>query len=232
MKSYKIINILLLRFIVFYLCLTGVASASLRSKVADGNKKYYKQKYEEALQEYRDAQIDSPESGELHFNVGNTQYKLEKYEEALKEYEQVTYSKNPLLESKAYYNQGNVLYRMGKLPESILMYKKCLDMNPDDEDAKYNIEFVQKKLKEMIDKNKDQAKQGQQGEQKKDKQKQQKGEEQKDKDKQAQEQKRKGEMSKEDAQRILNAVEDSEKKNLKQKQQSVPAQGFNVEEDW
>jgi TolA-binding protein len=37
------------------------------------------------------------------------------------------------------------------LEEALEFYKKVLEINPDDEDAKYNIEFVQKKIKEMMD---------------------------------------------------------------------------------
>jgi len=42
-------------------------NAGLRGKINSGNRNYRKGNYEEALQKYRDALIDDPESKELHF---------------------------------------------------------------------------------------------------------------------------------------------------------------------
>lgn len=153
--------------------------ASARKKVQQGNNSYKKKMYEKALEKYRDAQIDSPESKPVYFNLANSMYKMGKYEEAMEEYEKSTYSKDTELQAKAYYNMGNSLYRQGKLPEAILYYKKALEINPDDEDAKYNIEYIQKKIKEMMDKQKGQ----QQGQQDQQQQQKQGEEEQEDKKK-------------------------------------------------
>ncbi len=106
---------ILLLFIIFNLpFITETSWASLRSKVNKGNNYYNQKKFEKALQLYRDAQIDSPESPEVHFNIGNGLYKTNKYEESMKGYEKATYSKEPIPQSKAYYNMGNCLYRQGK----------------------------------------------------------------------------------------------------------------------
>lgn len=189
---------------------SSILSASVRSKINKANKLYDKEKYKEALNQYRDAQIDEPESPELHFNLGNVLYKKENYEEAKKEFEKATYSKDIKLQSKAYYNIGNSMYRSGKLPESILFYKKCLELQSDDEDAKYNIEFVQKKLKDMLDKSKKQKKEQ--------KQKQQKI--------------KKKKMSKEDVERLMEALKTDEEKAQKRKKVTLPEYGQEVHEDW
>ena len=123
--------------------------ASFRGKISKGNKLYNKNKFDQALKMYEDAQIKNRSSEELNFNIGNAFYKKCKFENAHKEYEKAAFSKNPQLKAKAYYNMGNALYRQGKLNESISSYKQALDITPEDEDAKYNIEFVQKKLKEL-----------------------------------------------------------------------------------
>jgi len=138
--------------------------ASLSSKNKQANKLYKEGKVDEALSRWRDAQIENPESGRLHYNIGNGLYEQKKYEDAFKEYEKSLDSKDSELQRSSYYNMGNTHYRMGKLIEAIDDYKKCLDINPDDEDAKYNIEFVRKKIKENLKKEDSKQKESQQKE--------------------------------------------------------------------
>lgn len=236
---------------LFVMSFSSSSHASIAGKVRQGNKLYNKKNYDEALAKYRDAQIDSPEMPELHFNSGDALYKKDSYEESVKEFEKSTYSKDINLQAKAYYNIGNSLYKSGKLEDSILYYKKALEINPGDEDAKYNIEFVQKKIKEMMDKNKQQGKQDQkqnkdqQNKQDKQNQDQQQNKNDKKQNNKEQEQKqqaekgqnkkdqaepKKGAMSKEEAQALLNAIKE-ENKNLQKKRVSVPRMG-SQEKDW
>ncbi|MCH8157233.1 MAG: tetratricopeptide repeat protein, partial [Nitrospinae bacterium] len=66
-------------------------------------------------------------------------------------------------------NMGNAFYRTGKLEESAAAYKKALELDPSDMDAKFNLEFV----REQIEKKKQE-----QQKQKQDKKDQQAGDEQ------------------------------------------------------
>ena len=140
------------------LAFSAVNAAGIKGRVDSGNKMYKKENYEGALSKYQDAQIDEPENPILHFNTGDALYKSEKYEDAIKSYEKASYSKDIELQAKSYYNIGNSLYKSGKMPESIQYYQKCLELNPKDQDAKYNIEFVRKKIKEQMDKNSKESK--------------------------------------------------------------------------
>jgi len=228
--------------------------AGLKGKIDSGNGMFRKGNFEGALSKYQDAQIDDPENPVLHFNCGDALYKSEKYEEAAKEFEKASYSKDIEMQAKSYYNIGNSLFKAEKLPEAIQYYQKCLELNPKDNDAKYNLEFTRKKIKENIDKNKQQGQDNKQDKQKqqqdkqnkdgkngKDKKEQKAQQAQKAKEEKGKEgQKDKGQeekkpkMSKEDAERILKAVNEDEKKALdKKKQQQM--KGYNwggVKEDW
>ena len=42
---------------------------------------------------------------------------------------------------------GNTLYQMNKLEESVLAYKKALELKSTDMKAKYNLEFVREQIK-------------------------------------------------------------------------------------
>ena len=54
---------------------------------------------------------------------------------------------NNLIKQKSTYNMGNTLYRMNKLDESVLAYKKALELDSTDMNAKYNLEFVREQIK-------------------------------------------------------------------------------------
>jgi Ca-activated chloride channel family protein len=147
------------RFIlIIVICLANTGWAwfdSAASKNNYGNKLYKEGNIDDALSKWRDAQIESPEKKELYYNIGNGLHEQKKYEDAFNEYEKSLDTKDAELQRKAYYNMGNTYYRMGKLQEAIESYKKCLDMDSNDEDAKYNIEVVRKKIKENLKKESD-----------------------------------------------------------------------------
>jgi len=49
------------------------------------------------------------------------------------------------LESKIYYNIGNSKYRQGNLRESLDYYKKALELNPKDDDARYILNLLRRR---------------------------------------------------------------------------------------
>lgn len=183
--------------LLFYISILGWAwGDSLASKNNEGNKLYKKGRIDEALSKWRDAQIENPDNDKLHYNIGNGLYEQKKYGDAFKEYEKSLNSKNSELQKKSYYNMGNTHYRMGKLQDAIEDYKKCLDIDPNDEDAKYNIEFVRKKIEENL-KKEEQKQQGSQQKEDKDEEQQKESELSQPQEKQKEEEKSGGISEKE-----------------------------------
>jgi len=140
-------------FIVLYISVIFIGPGILlgqagRKKVMEGNRLFGEEKYDEANNKYQDALLEDPGSTVIQFNVGDVLYKKKNFEKAMEAYQKALASDDPLFQSKSYYNIGNTLYQSGKLPESILAYEQALKLNPDDQDAKYNLEFVRNKLKE------------------------------------------------------------------------------------
>ena len=181
-------------------------------KSKEAAKLYNKGKLDEALSKWRDAQIENPDKKELHYNIGGALHEQKRYDDSFKEYEKAINTKDDELKSKTYYNIGNTLYRMGELPEAIEGYEKCLQITPDDEDAKYNIEFIKKKMEE-----------------------QKQEQETRDKGQEQEEQQRSGnekEMSEEDAIRLLDAIKDDEQ-DLQKELRVQPIEGrYKVDKDW
>lgn len=79
---------------------------------------------------------------------GNELYQNEKYEEAVNAYGKVIQQG---YESAAlYYNLANSYYRLGDIGNSILYYEKSLKLNPENEDAKYNLKIAKAHTKDDI----------------------------------------------------------------------------------
>jgi len=231
LESMQMMRISAIILCIIFSAVSPGLSQSGRKDVKAGNKLYQSQQYQEALNRYRNAAIDNPDSPEIHYNTGDALYKLGNYEEAFKEFDKVLTSKDAQLHSQVYYNIGNDLYRMNKLPEAILAYTRALQINPDDRDAKFNLEFVRNKLKQQP-KQPSQEQQQQQGQQqqKEQEQKQQKGIEQKEQEKQQQQKQQ--QMSKEEAERILNALQSDEKDILREQRRMPPETPTRVKKDW
>jgi Ca-activated chloride channel family protein len=167
MKKLSITIILLFGFLL------SVGSPSLlkaadRSKIKDGVNAFDEEQWDESLNKFQDALVDDPTNPLLHFNVGDVHYKKKNYEEAINSFEKSLNTNDVSLQEQAYYNLGNSYYKNNKYQEAIDYYKKALELDPNDLDAKYNLELVRAKIKEMADKkpmdNQQQGGQQQQGE--------------------------------------------------------------------
>ncbi len=149
-RIYLIIGVIALVLGVF-LPVSAWAEVN-RSKLNKGLEAYRQEQWDEALNYFQDALLDDPENPLLHFNVGAVLYKKEKYEEALQSFQKALATEDVQLQEKAYYNIGNTYYRMQKYKEAVEAYIKALELDPTDGDAKYNLELVRAKLKEMAEK--------------------------------------------------------------------------------
>lgn len=162
----------------FYLPCFAENSAGLVSRA---NRLYGQKKYDEAVKLYNEAQIKSPDSCEINYNIGIAQYKKEDYASAIGSFEKATASRDKILEARANFNIGNSKYKLGKLKEntelketvsllrqSLDYYKRAIELNSKDDDARVNHELVEKELKMLLDKLKqEQDKKKEQSEQEK-----------------------------------------------------------------
>ncbi|MCX5868094.1 MAG: tetratricopeptide repeat protein [Proteobacteria bacterium] len=135
--------------------------ASARSRAREAEKFYKNQKYQEAISAFSDAQMDDPGNNILQYNLSNAKYRINNYEEAYKSYQGAAGSPDLKLREKAFYNLGNAAYRQGKLDEAIEWYQKALELDPNDQDAKFNIEFVRDEIRRRVEEAKKNAQQQQ-----------------------------------------------------------------------
>lgn len=197
---------------------------NLPGKAQEGERLYRAGKYEEALQKFLAAQEDNPQDTKLQYNLGNTYYQLKRYEDAQKQFEGA--SKNKELEQRSLYNRGNAQFREEKLEDAITSYEKSLELEPKDDDARYNLELAKRKLEE---KNQEQKKQDQKDQQQQDpnQQKDQKKQEQNQQQGQNQQKDQDQRKGKSDPEKQNKSQDGQEKsgQNKEQKSPEQPAQG-------
>ena len=116
-----------------------------------GENDYQNKKYNKALKSFLEAQVKEPKDLELKYNTGNSYYKMKEYDKAFKLFESTAKKGDKALSAKSYYNLGNTAYKMGRLKDSVKYYKKTLEINPNDKDAKHNLDFVRKEIKRRIE---------------------------------------------------------------------------------
>ena len=102
--------------------------------------------YSGALAEYRDLQLNLPDSPQLGVNTANALHKLAEYQRALPEYGKAIDGKDLALRAIAQYDRGNTLFRMGRYEDARDAYREALRIDPTDRDAKFNLEIVQRVL--------------------------------------------------------------------------------------
>lgn len=224
---------------------TSTASAdSFKKEISKGNESYREGDFDRAANHYRSAEIDRPGSPVAAYNLGTALVTGKDYEQALPKLgEAASKLTGPDL-AKAYYNIGNGLFGAGKFEEAVGAYKKTLKINPNDRDAKYNLELALKMLEEQKknQKNRKNQKQDQKNEKKdkgsssdsdstqqKQNQSQPENQEKQKSPDQTEQQKMarpKQQMTKEEAERILAALKNEEMKVKRQKKaEAIPMVG-------
>lgn len=223
--------------ILFLTLLIQAFGQNERGMLRQGNKLFEDKKFNDAEIEYRKAiEKAAQTSVKGSYNLGNALYRQEKYEEAVNSMSTANAlikSDDPTLKAKALHNLGNALLKADKLPESIDAYKQSLRLNPADNDTRYNLAYAMRKQQQQ------QQQQQQSGDNKEDKDK--KDDKNQDQNQQSQpsqdqpdkEQQQKPQISKQDAERMLQALKNDEQKTLdKVNRQKVKASNVNVEKDW
>ncbi len=127
-----------------------------RRLVREGNRHYERKAYPEGEVAYRRALEKAPESYEAAYNLGKSLYKQERWDEAAGLFAPLAADSSRIATApSAWYDLGNALVKQRKLQEALEAYKQSLRLNPGDQQAKFNLAYVQKLLENEQDKNDD-----------------------------------------------------------------------------
>lgn len=129
------------------LFLSAAAQAGLRH-ISEGNEAYSTGQFQLAELHYRKALEEDAANVTAQYNLANALHQQKKYKEAitlLKDVQENAANKN--IRSAAYYNAGVAYSRQKDLEGSIEAYKNALRLNPDDEQARENLQKALLELK-------------------------------------------------------------------------------------
>jgi Ca-activated chloride channel homolog len=230
------------KLFIMSVCMSSLAAAqTVRSHISDGNAMYKDQKFADAEAEYRKSLEKDNQVMQGYFDLGDALYKQQHYDEAVQNYQNaLTKTAAPKVQAELHHNIGNAHLEQKNYQEGINDYKRSLKLNPDDGETKYNLAYAEKMLKQQQQQKQQQNKQNkndknqqkdqQKKQQDKDKQDQQKQNPQHDQQKQQQQPQEK-QMSRADAERILDALKNDEK-NVQKKLHKKQVVRGTVEKDW
>ena len=137
---------------------------------APGVDAYRSGKFEDAYSQFQEALKTHPQSraeDKLQFDSGAAAYKLKDYSKALESFSQALLSRDTALQSKGHYNLGNTLYQRGETQKSddkklsdwtnaLDHYEQTLKLEPQNQEAKDNYDYVKRKIEELKNKKQEQ----------------------------------------------------------------------------
>ena len=202
--------------LLMLVAMSGMAQTD-RQYVRQGNKQYRAGDFANAEVSYRKAIEKNPRNPQAAYNLGNALMAQKKDSAAIEQYQNAAkLETNPMRKYRAFHNMGVICQGHKMYGEAIEAYKNALRLNPEDNETRYNLVLC-KHQKNKQDQNQQQNHQQQQQDKKDDKKDQDKQDQNKDKQKE-----QKPQMSKDNAEQLLNAAMQQEKQTqdrLKKAQQ-------------
>jgi tetratricopeptide (TPR) repeat protein len=203
----------------------------VNQKNKQGAELYREGKLDEALTSFTQAQVDSPDAPEIHYNIGNVHYRKEEMEKSVEEY-RASLRGEKEVQQPAHYNVGNVHYKKQDFPSAVQSYKQALKINPNDIEARQNLELA---LQQSEGGGGESGEGEDDEEQEKNEASDDQQREDQDKDQQQQPQADQSDpssMNKEEAERLLAALAEMEKSEQRRQQQKKYIRVKGKGKDW
>lgn len=213
-----------------------LAQKAERDYIRKGNRFFNDSVFENAEINYRKALEVNPKSTISMYNLGNALSQQKKTKEALEQY--VSAAKIEKDKSKLasiYHNMGVIFQSEKDYAKAVDAYKMSLRNNSKDDETRYNLALAQKLLKDQQqnqDQSQDQNKDEQQKQQDKKDQEQKQNNQQNNQQQPPKSEKKDNEMSKENAEQLLNSVMQDEKDIQDKLKKQKVIQGGRLEKDW
>ncbi|MGO8995247.1 MAG: VWA domain-containing protein [Polyangiaceae bacterium] len=141
------------------------------ASVEDGARAYAGGHFDDAAKQFEAESARKPKDARLAFNAGDAAYRAGHYDAADAAFKRAVAAADPKLQQQVLYNEGDVLYRIGesKKPEerdqtilqwkaAIKAYDGAIALDGKDADARFNRDFVKRKLDALEQKKKDESK--------------------------------------------------------------------------
>lgn len=222
---------------ILLLCSMALTAQNDRNYIRQGNRLFRQQKFDKAEVDYRKAIDKNNKNPQAFYNLGCALMQQQKDSLALIQFETAgKMETSKMRKAKVYHNIGVICQGHQMFSEAVEAYKESLRNNPKDNETRYNLALCQRQLKnQKNDKNKQNQdnKKDQKKNEGNDKKNQGQNDENKKKDNKDKKQQPKEQMSKDNAEQLLQAAL-QEEKNTQQKmkkQQSMP-QKRRLQKNW
>lgn len=171
--------------------------------ISKGNDQYRQTQFAQAEASYRKALQVSPDNATAQYNLANALQQQKKYDEAIAVLEKLyPATGDEKLKSATAYNEGVAYTKQKNLEASIESYKKALRLNPEDKDARENLQKALSELKKQ------------------------------QQDQQQQQKKSQSSMSQKEAEQKLNLLQQKEKQLQEKLQNQNRQKGGKQAQDW
>jgi tetratricopeptide (TPR) repeat protein len=240
----------MIRILILLALLSGLTGDDKRAG-RKGNALYREDRYEEAATAYREglAGLESGSRGAIPAgllnNLGAALYRQGDFEGARNAFEgSAGLADSQSGSGRGAYNAGNAAFRVQALEESLALYRRAMLRDPSDEQARFNYEFVRRQLDQQQEQqqqdqeqqdqeqqDQDQEQDQQQQDQQQQDQEQQDQEQQEQQEQEQQQEQQPDDLSRQEAERMLEALENDEQQLLRQVQK-MKARPRRVEKDW
>jgi tetratricopeptide (TPR) repeat protein len=189
--------------------------------IRSGNRAYRQKQIEQSKQDYKKALDKAPENPVANYNMGNSEFRGNEFGDAEKSYEaSISHSAEKSMTEKGYYNMGVAQIKQKQLEQSIDSWKTALKLDPNDQEARENLQkaLLELKMKQPPPPPK---------ENQKDKEK-----EKKDQNKNEQPKPQQSKLTKQQVDQLLRALEQKEKDVQDKMNQSKVKSLSQPEKDW
>lgn len=211
------------------------------------NEAFQQGDFERAAELYRQAIEQNPDDARLWFNLGNSLANLGSDEEAAEAYQEFrNRASSPQEQALADYNLGKMKSDQEQYDEALSSFRDALRKNPDDEDARHNYELAQRRLQQQQEQQQQEQPEdeSQDGEDEQDQEQDGDGEQDQQPDagnqpdtpqdsgEQLQDPGSPDEMSREQAENLLDALEQLERELLENRKKESESSPPRNERDW
>lgn len=243
MAKWRVASKAVVVFILLYSAPAMAQTTLERQYIRQGNRYFNQKNYVKAQTEYQKALARDPKNSLAMYNLGRVLMEQNKDSLATVQFENAAkLEENPILKSQSFHNIGVICQKHQLYQDAIEAYKQCLRLNPNDDEARYNLALCKKLLKQkppqkqpqqQNDKKQDDKNNDKNQKDKKDDKDNKDNKQNKDKKDNKQQPPQPENMSKETADRLLNAaLQDEKATQQRMKQAEQQHSSRRVDRNW
>lgn len=124
------------------LLLLSACGVNVPERNNEGNLRLIQGSYDQAIASYQEALIADPDNATIYFNLGNAYLRMADLASAEAAYLQAVLRGNEGMAAAALYNLGNMYFSADRFEDAVMSYQDALRITPSWGDAQFNLELA------------------------------------------------------------------------------------------